>query len=609
MFLRYNISNAKIEKHLIDVSHENITVEKYKSDITINFTTNTPHNLSAGDTIIFSRDILTANTYTEALELVENNPDDLIYVRKKETIYEKNKKGEDIDVVHEAGYYKLNDKKLTRLYGNDISFQLKKYTNIGHQNLAVSSTNLSRNTFSITYQRFIPLYIRNVIDGVETSTARTINEFPLTLNNGDKFILRKHVFSYLYKREATEDDYINHSVVSFNIEGSTDFIGSAFIYNSKIYEWDYTAEEYECTFINPYYFECPYGLIFANEEYMIEDTSFFDSNGQVLDDILFYEDNELPVLTIPLTTKHNINANNENLLKTYFKEKKEELIPGIIDYEKRCFSPYYKNGNNGFAPVREIKFNLFFRDRSGNDNWVTTDIQGWNQCKIDETGNFIIPNKMTSGDVLGYLNFTDDDIFYRKAKVSKTFLRLSFYDSIDPLNQSLLFYSTIFLDAGNLYNKFIKNGATSTDTYSMVKDETLGDDALTASFTISDKFEKNRCSEGFYLYLFPNWVKDDKEVTIYMKVEFSHAENGYTIPFIYPNDGYKGLDFTNKGFPFSLLNQEDGDLTEFYRQLYIPLTIKYDEKNNDYIYYFNIIKNTDDKIMINLYEPKLNPIE
>ena len=38
------------------------------------------------------------------------------------------------------------------------------------------------------------------------------------------------------------------------------------------------------------------------------------------------------------------------------------------------------------------------------------------------------------------LGFTDEDVYYQKKKISKSFIRLSFYNNKNPLDQMLLFY-------------------------------------------------------------------------------------------------------------------------------------------------------------------------
>jgi hypothetical protein len=207
------------------------------------------------------------------------------------------------------------------------------------------------------------------------------------------------------------------------------------------------------------------------------------------------------------------------------------------------------------------------------------------------------------------LNFTDDDVYYRKQKIAKSFLRLSFYDSKDPMTQQLLFYSTVFLDGGDLYGKYVKNVLKKIENpeLSLVKNKTLGVNNLTASFNISDRYNRNTSSEGFYLYMFPDGIMNGSEREIYMKAEFNHAGYGYTIPLMRPTTGTTVLSFGK--IPTSLIDPDDGDLKQYYNSVYIPVRIKYDTALKDFVYYFPIVERTGTKLKFNLYEPKLNPIE
>ena len=275
--------------------------------------------------------------------------------------------------------------------------------------------------------------------------------------------------------------------------------------------------------------------------------------------------------------------------------------------------------NGIYNYLNKITFNLFFRERIsrpaslGNPNtdttWVTNDGLGWFQYKINENGDFV-EQENTNGDLLGHLGFNDEDVYYRKKKLSKTFLRLSFYDNNNPLNQMLLFYSTIFLDTGDLYDKFIRNSYKKDENNeSLVNDNSLGVDNLTTSFFVYDKYNRKKSSEGFYLYLFPDGLENGQEKTIYMKAEFNHAGYGKTVPLILPNKNKKCLTFSDNNFPTSLVDVDDVNLSEFYRQLYIPITIKYKADTNEFIYYFHYVNEyNNNEIVLNLYEPKINPL-
>ena len=365
--------------------------------------------------------------------------------------------------------------------------------------------------------------------------------------------------------------------------------------------------------------------IMVGDKYFIKDMFGIQNSNELKGGYEIHEELLSLKLSLPLYEDIQNNSNNEDTSNLYFEEKKKELIPDIIDYEKRCFTPVYLSGGTSIF-LSKIRFNLFFRNRGDKETrlsngWVSDDTKGWNQCSINNNGTISATTTYTRGDLLTYLNFKDEDVYYRQKKLSKSFLRLSFYDSNNPLNQMLLFYSTIFFDGGDAYEKYMNrieekiNGTTENTVYSLVdticNNDYNNENNLTASFVINDKYNNTASSEGFYLYLFPDGLNEESGKTIYMKVEFNHAGYGKTLPFILPTakDGAI-LNFSNKNFPEHLIN-EDGDLREYFRQLYIPVIVKYDSFLKEYVYHFQndklFSKNVlNDELEINLYEPKIN---
>lgn len=546
MLLKYNTANIKHERRLLDIKTFSVTMQGNGESAIVFFETNIPHKLNVGDYVFLTP---------------------------------------------------MYDDEKTKI--NDV--------------FKVLPGNFSTTSFSIEITRFKPIYIKGINDGTTISIIKTAYDIPFPVIKGTPFVLLRRYWTY--KEVFIEDD----SLITYKVVSSKpiNYIGSDYIkneYTNQLYQWQIGYENINCTHINNRCFEAPIGEVLFNEEYLIEDEQFITHDGILRDDMNVYEYLEMINVSLPLSNTFSTELQDEEVAQALFKEKKDELIPDIVDYEKRCFSPYYKYTVSSMAPVDTLVFNLYFRDRSGNTNWTTKDHMGWNQCKMNDLE--FSPNEvLTNGDLLSYLNFTDEDVYYRKKKISKSFLRLSFYDSMDPMKQMLIYYSTIFLDTGELYNKYIKNHTKKiTESrydplYTLVNDESLGEDSLTVSFKVSNRYNKQASSEGFYLYLFPDGLENDNERTIYMKAEFNHAGYGTTIPLIIPNNGSALYDFNNKDFPLSLINEEDGNLSEYYRQLYIPVKIRYDRTSNDFIYYVPLAKRQEDTLTFNLYEPRINPIE
>lgn len=365
----------------------------------------------------------------------------------------------------------------------------------------------------------------------------------------------------------------------------------------------------------------------------------------------------------PMTMHVGDDTIQDNIVENdFFEHEKSLAINPIIDMEKDVYSPKYidKNGkyngsNTVFRPISEIRVNLHFRtrdldtwkvnegfnlvDSSGKtDGWFVTDYHPYsgNTKMKDKNGNNI--DLMEVSDLVGLLNFTNDDIYYQKSKVGKTFLRFSYYDSIDPNRQMLLATSTVFMDEHALFKKFIDNSRKNVNTYSLVSAEknTIdlnkisvmselkdGNSAvieeskrLSSRFVITNKYDTDTSSEGFYIYMFKEYSENLHPREIFMKVEFNHAGIGTTLPFIKPmswtEDNSSKTWFPNK--ELSLLNDNDRkemmkgiELEKKNAQDYIPLYAVYDFKNKEYVYVFDkrYVTVNDGVASINLFELKL----
>lgn len=214
-------------------------------------------------------------------------------------------------------------------------------------------------------------------------------------------------------------------------------------------------------------------------------------------------------------------------------------------------------------------------------------------------------------DLIGYLNFTDNDVYYRKQKVSRSFVRLSFYSTNNPLTQKLLFTSTVFLDGGTLYGKYIRqlnylmeSGILDTlpeedpdynpNAVVVMCSATAVSARVDTELVITNEFDRTRSAEGFNIYLFAEdrmYAMKDGRRTIYMKVEFNHAGNGRTIPMMqWPRSG-------NTYVPLTVDN--------FMESLYIPVELMY--LDGKYSYFFRTADFTSGgNITLVLFEPKMD---
>jgi hypothetical protein len=384
---------------------------------------------------------------------------------------------------------------------------------------------------------------------------------------------------------------------------------------------------------------------------------------------IVYRENGHCHVSFPIAENFAVNMAKEALLEEGFvEEQKTNSINEIVDYEKRMFYPViyddddpeaFDNFNdNELVDLNEIVFNLHFIERHyddsngwvyGNSEWVTDDDMAWNNYSISDNGGLERNSKPNYGDsketlsdsdadLLWYLGFTDEDVYYQKKSLQKSFLRLSFYDSRDRANQTLQFYSTIFLDTGDLYNKYVKQKTLNYDSDDVLVSLEHAEDTslrLSATFSCSDKNNMSACSEGFYLYAFPSLVKGNELTPLYMKVEFNHAKYGRTIPFIMPTKSnyWTNVDYdkwdniirwnpkTNEvdnNFPVNYSKSNGGiNMKRLINDMYIKVYVKYDFNKNRYVWFLadrigNLNGSGSDgnlKLVFNLWEPRINGVE
>lgn len=294
---------------------------------------------------------------------------------------------------------------------------------------------------------------------------------------------------------------------------------------------------------------------------------------------IWYKDNNLRLI-VPLTTTFSVDLNEEQRRVLYREEAIDASISKIIDYEKAPFTASHKREDK-FKALRALSFNLHFRYRSDKEAMVSVESDGWvgrESSDLEEIG------------------FTTEDLKKRAKSLSKSFIRISFYDTPSRNTQNLLYYSTIFLDI----NKLIKVGSNAVSDIKLIKE---------CIFTAYNKSNiEGSGSEGFYLHLFPNLVSNGKEKELYMKIEFYHAKLGYVIPFILPIDEDKNIiPFEDERFPKNYFIREDmkTDMTRLYRDMYIPVKIR--EENDEYIWYIDLngLDVKEGNVVLDFYEPRL----
>lgn len=378
-----------------------------------------------------------------------------------------------------------------------------------------------------------------------------------------------------------------------------------------------------------------------NKTFKTEDCRFFyRGSGKLFphENTVLYANIETLNITVPSLFDFNNNLYHDILLEDYVDEIKDKYVTKLLDYEKQMFTPIYIN-DDVKKELKSIRFNIFLRQRHFFEEtmeWKMAKYEG-GKWGLDEDalwnsysgGTELLYSGCTSntGDILGDLGFEDNDVYNRNKRLAKTFIRLLFFDKKNRNTQTLLFYSTIFLDTSSLYNKYMNNikshikfyDETVEDfeyVYNVISDENLREDLqLSCNFTCYDKNNMSGSSEGYYLYLFPSLLdtlEDDDNITdlkdggkrIFMRVEFNHAKYGQTIPLLYVEKD----ELPKENYNNQLVNGDEAaiftDLTSLYNDMYIPIIIKYDSELKRYVYRFENIDDINNPCF-NMWEPKV----
>ena len=313
-------------------------------------------------------------------------------------------------------------------------------------------------------------------------------------------------------------------------------------------------------------------------------------------------------VNIPISDTPDINLQQQNIFNDFLLDEiAEQHTNKIVDMEKQVFVPvfkYKKKGDNKtyYGDVRKLIFNTKLKQRGVLPNDIYYTIQAWKDNYVLDT--WVSNDDMPKNDVLGYWGFTDDDVKYQKNALKKSFIRLSFYDTNKRSTQSLLYYSTLFIDSGRLYGKYMKNinNGVKGSVVHNIKSVNNEDLTLNGSLFVVDNTDATQSSEGFYLYLFPSLCKGNTPTTIYMKAEFNHAKFGATIPLIKAlrKDGNKKLGYIQPKGDISKIN-------ELFNDIYMSIEIRYNDIENRYEWIVGEgVENENGEFSFDFYEPVIN---
>lgn len=370
-----------------------------------------------------------------------------------------------------------------------------------------------------------------------------------------------------------------------------------------------------------------------NKDFIVNDCRFFkDIDGKLephQNTVVRTIKNTINI-GIPLSCDFNNNLQHSQLLEDYVDEIKDSYVVKPLDYEKVMFSGTYYNNEGKCFDLNNIRFNIFLRKRhffedtmvwklasqSSDGTWFEDEDTYWNSYAYENSVGLRLYSgrTMTTGDLLGDLGFDDNDALNQNKRLGKTFIRLLFYDSKDRATQTLLYYSTIFINTVDLYSKYINNITLHTElnkgvdeyVYNSVDNEKLREKTqLSCNFTCYSKYNMYGSSEGYYIYLFPSLIESLKNENgnsrIYMRVEFNHAKYGQTIPMVNINE--PKINYTKEIEGRYGTTKITTNLNELYDDMYIPINIKYCNQKKTYVWYFD--GNKKNNPVFNLWEPKI----
>jgi hypothetical protein len=195
-------------------------------------------------------------------------------------------------------------------------------------------------------------------------------------------------------------------------------------------------------------------------------------------------------ITVPINMTFQ-NVDNAELIDRVFVETEvENAINPIIDYEKVRFLPLDLQGTY----IDKIIYDVYL---------------------LNPTQNYV--------GFYGDIGFTDDDIKFRKESFKQTFLRLSFYDTDNPLTQKLVTYTTLYcrLNSGDYlpYNTSVGIAGQPKPIGQIPVNFELDNPILTPKGN----------SEGFYLYDYKDSLKIGESKYLYMKAVFNNAKTGKSV--------------------------------------------------------------------------------
>jgi len=233
-------------------------------------------------------------------------------------------------------------------------------------------------------------------------------------------------------------------------------------------------------------------------------------------------------VNIPITMTYDNVDNSELIEKEFVDFGVENSINTILDYEKVRFSPVNSNNDNMLTLI----YDVFLFD--SNKSYVNT---------------------------YGDIGFTNEDINKRKNSFKNTLLDLRFYDTDNPLTQTLISFTTLFSELNS--SDILPIGSVG---------QTKPANQISTNFVLENPLIRPKSyNEGFNIYGYKSQLKIGDSMYLYMRASFKNAKTGKSVNLMVQNSAlsidklihklytrYK-LSRTSTGYHYEIDDTYNGD--------------------------------------------------
>ena len=191
-------------------------------------------------------------------------------------------------------------------------------------------------------------------------------------------------------------------------------------------------------------------------------------------------------VSIPMGTQFQIVDNDELINRVFVKTEAQNAVNKILDYDRVRYMPITPNNDL----VTSITYDLSLFDIN---NIYTTNYGG--------------------------IGFQYDDVKFRKNSFSKTFLRLSIFDSDNAMTQNLVGFITLFSKLRTI-DLEPSTGGVIAGVPKPIND-------IPINYTLENPIVNRRgFAEGFHLYYYRDALNIGDSKYLYMKASFNNAKTG-----------------------------------------------------------------------------------